>query len=150
MIKFLRTWCEGIMICIFVALIIEMLVPNGNIKKYVRVIIGIYIIFMILNPIISNLDNFDANNILSDNQNYSLENTARNEKKIAGVYEKAIETEIKENCNGVEGVEVVFSKDLKNIESIEIVVSSQTDISNIKKYIMENYKVSDNVISIIS
>jgi len=150
MIKFLRNWCEGIMICIFVALIIEMLVPNGNIKKYVRVVIGIYIIFVILNPIISNLDTFDATEILSDKQNYFLGNVTRNEEKIASVYGKAIEVEIKENCNGVETVKVVFSEDLENIESIEIVANSETDVSNIKKYITDNYEVSDNVISIIS
>ncbi len=138
------------MICIFVALIIEMLVPNGNIKKYVRVVIGIYIIFVILNPIISNLDTFDVNKILSDSENYSFENTIESEEKIASVYGKAIEAEIKENCSGIEDVSVIFSKDLENIESIEIVASSETNLNNIKKYIIENYEVSDDVISIIS
>lgn len=138
------------MVCIFVALIIEMLVPNGNIKKYVRVVIGIYIIFVILNPIISNLDTFDPNKILYAPENYSFENTTGSEEKIASVYGKAIEAEIKENCSGIENVRVTFSKDLENIESIEIVASSETNVSNIKKYIIENYEVSDNVISIIS
>lgn len=65
MTGFLRSWCEGITISIFVTIIIEMLVPAGNIKKYVRVIIGIYIVFVILNPIVSNINNIDIEEFLS-------------------------------------------------------------------------------------
>lgn len=52
MIEFLRSWCEQIMICVFISIIIEMLVPTGNIKKYVKACTGVYIIFVILNPIL--------------------------------------------------------------------------------------------------
>lgn len=63
MILFLRNWCEQIVISIFISIIIEMLIPAGNIKKYVKVVVGVYIMFVILNPIISNIQNIDFENI---------------------------------------------------------------------------------------
>lgn len=45
----------------------------------------------------------------------------------------------------------MFSEDLENIEKIEIVLKDNSNnIDEIKKYLKENYKVTDNVISIIS
>lgn len=63
MVLFLRNWCEQIIISIFISIIIEMLIPAGNKKKYVKVVVGIYIMFVILNPIISNIQNIDFENI---------------------------------------------------------------------------------------
>ena len=51
MILKIKSWCEGIIVAIIISIIIEMLVPDGNNKKYVKVVIGIYIIFVTLNPI---------------------------------------------------------------------------------------------------
>ena len=57
MIGIIRNWCEGIIIAIIISVIIELLVPEGNNKKYVKVVIGIYIIFVIINPLL-NLMNY--------------------------------------------------------------------------------------------
>ena len=48
MILKIKSWCEGIIVAIIISIIIEMLVPDGNNKKYVKVVIGIYIIFVTL------------------------------------------------------------------------------------------------------
>ena len=38
MIEFLSKWIEGIAIAVIIASIFEMILPNGNIKKYVKAI----------------------------------------------------------------------------------------------------------------
>lgn len=86
MIGFLRSWCEGITISIFVTIIIEMLVPTGNIKKYVRVIIGIYIVFVILNPIVSNIKNIDIEEFLSATNIETEEVSSNNRRNIRNIY----------------------------------------------------------------
>ncbi|MBO5398022.1 MAG: stage III sporulation protein AF [Clostridia bacterium] len=86
MIGFLRSWCEGITISIFVTIIIEMLVPTGNIKKYVRVIIGIYIVFVILNPIVSNIKNIDIDEFLSATNIEKEEVFSNNRRNIRNIY----------------------------------------------------------------
>ena len=45
MIDFFRVWCEGIIIAVVISIIIEAILPEGNIKKYVKVIISIYIVY---------------------------------------------------------------------------------------------------------
>ena len=56
MIGIIRNWCEGIIIAIIISVIIELLVPEGNNTRS-SVVIGIYIIFVIINPLL-NLMNY--------------------------------------------------------------------------------------------
>lgn len=66
MIKFFRTWCEEIIICSFIVSIIEMLVPENKIKKYIRVVTGVYLIFVILSPILLKFNNTDLEKEISN------------------------------------------------------------------------------------
>lgn len=56
MIKFLRSWCEELILSSFVVAILEMLTPEGSMKKYIKVVTGVYMIFAILSPILLNLN----------------------------------------------------------------------------------------------
>ena len=151
MIEFLMNWCEGIMISVFITVIIEMLVPEGNIKKYVRVIIGVYMVFIILNPIISGIDKFDIDNILEFDRNYKTQETSVSNDDILSLYSKAMETDIKEKFDNIKDITIVFSENLEEIENIEIIIhDGETKVNEIKDYIKENYQVSENIISIIS
>ena len=69
MIGIIRGWCEGIIIAIIISVIIELLIPEGNNKKYVKVVVGIYIIFVTINPILKLIDydfNFEDLEILGE------------------------------------------------------------------------------------
>lgn len=55
MIKFINSWVQGIIIAVIISTIIEMILPDGNIKKYIRTVIGSYIVFVIASPIITKL-----------------------------------------------------------------------------------------------
>lgn len=151
MIEFFRTWCEGIMISVFVTVIIEMLVPEGSIKKYVKVIIGVYMVFVILNPIILGIDKFNMENILNFDKDYNTQETFSQNDGVLNLYSKAMETEIKEKFKNINSVSIIFSEDLEEIKKIEIIVQDESkNINEIKAYIKENYQVSESIISIIS
>ena len=45
MIEWIKNWTEGIIIAVIISIIIEMLVPDGKNKKYVKVVSGIYILY---------------------------------------------------------------------------------------------------------
>ena len=70
MISFFRTWCEELILSSFIVSIIEMLTPEGKIKKYIKVVSGVYMIFVILNPILLKLDKVNVeqelNNIFTE------------------------------------------------------------------------------------
>ena len=46
MINWIGSWVQGIVIAVVISTIIEMILPDGNIKKYVRTVIGVYIVFV--------------------------------------------------------------------------------------------------------
>lgn len=59
MIEHISNWAEQIIVAVIIATIIEMILPNGNNKKYVKAVIGVYILFTIISPIFKNGMNLD-------------------------------------------------------------------------------------------
>lgn len=51
MIEFIKEWANQIIIVAIIATILEMILPNGNNKKYIKMVIGLYILFSIIGPI---------------------------------------------------------------------------------------------------
>lgn len=57
MIKFINSWAQGIILAVIIATIIEIIIPEGNNKKYVKTVIGLYILFIIIYPLITKISN---------------------------------------------------------------------------------------------
>jgi len=51
MITFIKEWSNQIIVAVIIATIFEMILPNGNIKKYIKIVIGIYVLFTVIQPI---------------------------------------------------------------------------------------------------
>lgn len=62
---FLNSWASSVVVAIVIATLLEIMLPNGNSKKYVKMIIGLFILFIILNPIISKFTKVDFNNVIN-------------------------------------------------------------------------------------
>ena len=67
MINFMSSWAEQIVLAVVVATIIELILPQNKNKKYIQMVIGIYVLFNIISPIIKNKDDFSI-------EKYSIEN----------------------------------------------------------------------------
>ena len=66
MVKFLSNWGQGIIVAVIIGTIIEMLIPaEGGIKKYVKVVIGVYILFSVVSPFIQKIGKVSINNIFN-------------------------------------------------------------------------------------
>ncbi len=63
MVKFLSSWVKNLSFSLIVVSILEMLLPNNKTKKYVKVVMGLYILFSIISPFIENSDKIDFSNI---------------------------------------------------------------------------------------
>lgn len=61
MIKFINSWAQGIILAVIIATIIEIIIPEGNNKKYVKTVIGLYILFTIIYPLITKISNNKLN-----------------------------------------------------------------------------------------
>ena len=52
MINGISSWAEQVIIAVIIGTIIEMILPKGNTEKYIKTVIGIYILYTIISPVI--------------------------------------------------------------------------------------------------
>lgn len=138
-IEFLTSWIKDIAIVFVIISIIEIMLPNTNMKKYINMIIGFLIIIVIISPFVKllnkNLDlekgkNIDFKNKINTYDDENLEFMSTQEQQIEEVYIKKIEKEIKdlvqENTEyQVEEIKIHISKDnieYGEIENIELIL----------------------------
>ena len=65
--SFFNNWVQGIVIAVIITVIIEMILPEGNSKKYIKIVLGIYVVFSIIAPIIGNITggSFEVSSIIN-------------------------------------------------------------------------------------
>lgn len=130
MILAIKNWCEGIIIAIIISIIVELLLPNGNNKKYVKVVSGIYIMFVILNPILEMIK-YDINFENMFNFGETQQVTQTMSQDIKDIYVVGIKESIKQDIEklgyNVEILEILLDSNYENIEKIELKVELKED-----------------------
>lgn len=133
----ITSWAQGIIIAVIIGTILEMLLPNGNSKKYIKVVIGVYIVFSIVSPVISKFtgSEFKLDSVIDIN---------KYEDKISS-YE--IDTKNLENTNNSNIKEVYIlnlKKDIKaKIEEKGYIVNTiQIEIENTDEYKVKNINMT--------
>ena len=95
MIQFLSSWAEQIVLAVIIATIIELILPQNRNKKYIQMVIGIYILFNIISPIIKNKDtiltsgDYDLEKYESSS-NYTIDQSSMDE-RIEKIYLEELE-----------------------------------------------------------
>ncbi|MCI8444236.1 MAG: stage III sporulation protein AF [Clostridia bacterium] len=207
MIEFLSSWAKGLGVTIVVVSIFEMLLPNNNTKKYIRMVLGVYVIFNIISPLIQNKEIFDWKDVhlgeYQTMQTSSVDQTSMDE-RIKELYEEELERDIAKKVKE-KGYEVIKCKvstqisdneEESKIEKIKLTIQkkeepkketentenkivaeiqkikkvstnievnhekktentkekvekvTKTDIQNIKKFLIEEYGVSEKCLEI--
>ena len=54
MIEFLVSWAEQLIIALIIIIMLEMIIPNSSYRKYIKIILGIFILYVIFNPLMKN------------------------------------------------------------------------------------------------
>lgn len=88
MINFLSSWVKNLSLALIVVSILEMLLPNNKTKKYIKMVMGLYILFSIIAPFVnnSNVLNFNIEDVYSD---YSKEISSTSTTSTAGEVNQA-------------------------------------------------------------
>ena len=63
MISFLSNWIEQITISVIIVSVFELILPKGNLKKYIKVVLGVYIIFCFISPFVNSANLYNVNDI---------------------------------------------------------------------------------------
>lgn len=162
MINFLSSWAEQVILAVIIATILELILPNSKNKKYVQMVIGVYVLFNIISPIIKNKEKLVFSEIYLDK--YITTSTKVEQSSMDARLEKIYLDELENNIKskfknaGIEIIKCTIDAELdttkKNagIHSIDVKVKNVDDekkISKIKQEIIEEYEISEDKIKII-
>ena len=163
MINFLSSWAEQIVLAVIIATIIELILPNSKNKKYVQMVIGIYVLFNIISPVIKNKDilTFEEINLkkYASNSYEEVDQTSM-DKRLEKIYLEELEQNIKAKFEDNEitiikctiDAELDTSKENAGIHLIKIKIKDPKNdelINKIKQEILEEYEISEEKLNII-
>ena len=138
-----------------------MILPNNKTKKYVKMVMGIYLLFNIISPIIKNkevfnINQFDINNYKDQYTSADLESNIDQtsmDKRLKEIYidelEKDITTKLESkgyivnSCN----VDATLSEDEENADITKIVLDieeTKDDVNNTSNNQTENSNIEQN------
>lgn len=150
MILKIKSWCEGIIIAVIISIIIEMIAPEGKNKKYIKVIIGVYIMFVSLSPLLELLEyEFNFEDIFEVAT--SVEVSESMDDSIKDIYILSMEENIKSELEAlgynIQFVKVYTDINYENIEKIELKVNGKK--GNIEPIIIGENKEIETYADII-
>ena len=125
MIEILSSWAKGLGLTIEIVSIFEMLLPNNNSKKYIRMVLGIYVIFNIISPLVKNKEVFSLDN-LNLEEYKTIETTVVDQtsmdERIKELYEQELEKDISKKLkeDGYEVRNVKIDAEISNKEESKI------------------------------
>lgn len=139
MVDFIITWTKGIIVAVIIASIIEMILPNGNSKKYIKMVIGVYIVFNIVAPVINKVTNnsfslesiIDVNKYTNQIESYEVSTEkldSNNESSIKEIYkinlEKDMKSKLEEKGYIVNSINIEINNDKEyTIKSVDLKIS---------------------------
>ena len=103
MIEWISNWAGGIVVAVIIGTVIEMILPSGNSKKYIKVVIGIYVLFTIVSPVITKFtgetiavsDILDLDKYVEEAEDVAIQNNIQSNNQIMEVYSSGIKEDLK-------------------------------------------------------
>lgn len=132
MINYISSWAEQVIIAVIIATILEMILPKGNSKKYIKTMIGIYILYTVISPAITlatgknlTIDYSEYEKYFNNTKEYqALEKDFENitEKSIQIAYKEEIKKQIQKDIEemGLYLENIDLETNLENGEIIKV------------------------------
>ena len=166
MIDWISTWAQSIIIAVIIATIIEMILPSGSSKKYIKVVTGVYILFTIISPVITKFtgktlavsDILELDSYVNEikqkevSQNLLAENNSSSIKDIYTANLKSdIKNKLKQKGYNANNIVLTVGDDenytLNKIElDIEKIKEDKQEVNEIKAVNQINITISNSVV----
>ena len=155
MINGISSWAEQVIIAVIIGTIIEMILPKGNTEKYIKTVIGIYILYTIISPVIGAFTGKDLKLAYSDYEKYfnytDEEKKVRNEVNnvdtniIENTYKSEIERQIKNDVEGMgfrlNNISLEFNMQEGNIKNVNLTVDKKEKETENNRIVINNIEV---------
>lgn len=166
MILFLKMWCENIIVGVVLTIIIEMISPN-RFMKYIKVIIGIFIMYLVISPIVESISLFTLESVLKEIEVYSdkllyddRKIESRNTDDMNTIFIEGMKINIKNKIKEIGytdcSVDIIFDENNVNIKNVIVDINEENDKENeiqieskkdeIKDIILKEIDIDKNLI----
>ena len=134
MIEIFNTWAKNIILAVIVVSIFEMILPKNKNKKYIKMIMGLYILFNIISPLIGKDITFDLNEIAQNNQVQTINteevDQTSMDKRLKQIGKEELEKDVMKKIEE-QGYTVEYC-------NIELEINQESEIKNITLQIKKN------------
>ena len=102
-----RLWSRGIVVSVIVTVVIEIILPENNSKKYIKIVFGIFIVYSIIAPVFELVSDSSIDNIVDEGESIieassanikcygnNDEIEANKESSIRNIYSQSLQSEI--------------------------------------------------------
>lgn len=143
MINFLSSWAKTLSLAVVIVSILEMILPNNKTKKYIRMCMGIYILFNIISPFMksvqaSNLENIDLEDFAENvSVNSSIVDQNSMDSRLKQLYIEQLEKDITQKIKD-KGYDVIKCK-------VDAIISGDETQTGIKKVVLKVEKNEANL-----
>ena len=146
--EWISIWAQQIIVAVIIATIIEMVLPSGNNKKYIKTVIGVYILFTIISPILTNSYGKDFELNLSEYEKYFKESETYT--TLSEGFEKSTSQSIENTY--ISSLKQDIKKKLENKQyeagqiNLEVELEDEKKYGEVKKMEIEIRKIDNSII----
>lgn len=145
MIEAISNWAGELVVAMIVTTLIEMLLPDNKTKKYVKTLIGTYIVFCIISPFINESDVLSFESIEKELESYSnevqIQESQNSEISMESLYIEEFRKDVIENVEklGYEvkkcevDIEIDATKENAGINQIKLTIGEKQVQNNKEK-----------------
>lgn len=142
MIEWLKDWANQIIVAIVIAIIFELIIPNGKNKKYIKMVINLYVLFVLLNPIVSkfngisnlSLSDSDYKKYIGEENSIQTSSTVKSDEIIKSTMENSIKQDIKNKLLSegykTNSISIDIDNNNEKINSVKLSIEKKTEESN--------------------
>lgn len=151
MIENLSSWAEQIIVAVIIATLIEMIIPNGNNKKYIKAIIGVYILFTIISPVFGvdfKFNEIDYESYFKNTESYQTISdslSSNNDQSVEEIYINNLKQDMKQKLKekGYLSEKIAIKIELQE-ENYGRVIEISLNVSKLEKQ-QENVENKSNI-----
>ena len=104
MIDYFSEWAQNLTLAIVIVSLFEMLLPNNKTKKYIKVVMGLYILFNIISPFVKNDFSIQLENIVENSKSQTTSTEAVDQTsmdtRLKQICKEELEKDIKQKIEG--------------------------------------------------
>ena len=157
--ELVRDWVLQIAGIIVMGSLCELIMPTGEMKKYVKMVIGLVMVFAVLRPVV-NIASSEINidipkNVHSEAVELQSRLETTEKRELLRLYRNNLENKILDGITGIQDCIVVVEenadKDFGKIKGVTLIIDGETDsaaIGRIKNTVCEKFGVDADCVRV--